>query len=60
MTPDFEVSSVSEAHGPILAAVYNENIGEVVTVGAGFLTVRDSDIILIYLSHAYCDGVGAN
>lgn len=39
MTPDFEITSSSNAIGPVLAAVYNENIGEVVTVGAGFLTV---------------------
>ena len=51
MGSDFMVSSVSEAPGPVLAAVYNENIGEVVTIGAGFLTV--SLISIIYLLVLY-------
>ena len=29
MTPDFEIGSSSNAIGPVLAAVYNDNIGEV-------------------------------
>ena len=39
MTHEFEVSSTSEAPGPIVSAVYNEIIGEIVTIGPGYLVV---------------------
>ena len=39
MDHNFEVSSTSEAPGPIVSAVYNESIGEIVTVGPGYITV---------------------
>ena len=39
MTPDFEILSKSQSRGPILAAIFNENIHEVITVGPGYLTL---------------------
>ena len=39
MTEEFGIQSKSEAHGPVLAATFNENIHEIVTVGTAFLTV---------------------
>ena len=39
MNAEFEIVSRSDGEGPFSAAVYNENIGEVVTAGPGFLTV---------------------
>ncbi|ELT93743.1 hypothetical protein CAPTEDRAFT_227356 [Capitella teleta] len=35
---EFQLNSTSSAFGAIHAAVYNENIGEIVTVGSGYLT----------------------
>ena len=39
MNKDFEMNSSSTAVGPIHVAVYNENSGEILTVGADFITV---------------------
>ena len=41
MNKSFEVGSVSRADCPILAAVYNHNINEVITVGAGTFQVGE-------------------
>ena len=49
MNSEFEVVSKSDGEGPFSAAVYNENIGEVVTAGPGFLTVRLICTLLVKL-----------
>jgi hypothetical protein len=39
LTKEFKLNSITPTSGPIHAAVYNENIGEIVSVGGGALTV---------------------
>ena len=39
MNDEFSVQSSSQSQGPILAAIFNENIHEIITVGPGYLTV---------------------
>ena len=39
MNSNFQTRSTSSAPSPIFALAYNENIGEIVTIGPGFIAV---------------------
>jgi len=47
MNSSFVKRNTSVAPGPILAVVYNENIGEIVATGPGFIAVNFNSYLFV-------------